>query len=108
MLPVLMCKKVLKDFSKTQHKWILIAGWALLTITLLLNLFSHKKAIDNHSKSLSETNDFINNRSNVYDYEKIERRNKQIQRINTFTLYSLSFGLISLIVYTSINFYISD
>lgn len=107
-LSFIVIEKVLKDFLTTKCKWILIVGWSSLVITLLLNLYSHKRAIDYHNRSLTATNEFLADPEiNFEDKEKeIENRKKRIERMNNYCLIFLSLGLISLIVYTSINLYV--
>lgn len=102
-LSFIVIEKVLKDFFDTDCKWLLVAGWILLMLTLLLNLFSHKKAIEYHGKSYENINDHLADTKVKYDYEGIVRRNNKIDRMNSLSLILLSLGLFSLILYTSIN-----
>lgn len=102
-LSFIVIEKVLKEFFDTKCKWILIIGWILLMLTLLLNLFSHKKAIEYHGKTYENINDHLTDQKTEYDYKGIVARNNKIGKINTVSLVLLSLGLLSLIFYTSIN-----
>ena len=102
-LSFIVIEKVLKEFFTTQYKIVLIIGWVALAATLLLNLFSHKKAIDTHSATLKHIKDVLRDSKIKYDSDSIDKRNQRISKLNTTSLCLLSLGLTCLIFYTSIN-----
>jgi hypothetical protein len=79
----------------------LIVSWCLIALTLLLNLASYLISADNGTEARED----LDNR--VLDdkerYEKVKSRNKTIRNVNwsSYTLFSL--GIISMIIYCSIN-----
>ena len=81
--------------------WFLIVSWFLIALTLLLNLASYLISADNGTEAREDLD------NNVLDdkarYKKVKSRNKTIRKVN-WTSYSLfSLGIISMIVYCSIN-----
>lgn len=89
--------------SNAIEKWILIAGWILLTITLFVSLLSHF-----YSRRYSETT--IEDIDNDLSYDliavNIKRRNKHLELFNFSTISTLFLGIISIIIFVSINIYI--
>lgn len=102
-LSFIVIEKVLNDFHNTEYKLILIVGWVALGVTLLMNLYSHKKAIDYHTETLKHIKNVLLSPKTKYDLESISRRNQKISNLNMLSLYLLSLGLICIIFYTSIN-----
>jgi hypothetical protein len=79
----------------------LIVSWCLIALTLLLNLASYLISADNGTEAREDLDNHVLN--DKERYEKVKSRNKTIRRIN-WTSYSLfSFGIISMIIYCSIN-----
>lgn len=89
--------KDIVSFSDATHKWILIAGWIFLSVTLLVNFISHNIS----ATSISKTIDEINNQS--YDDLRIKRRFNIIHKINWGTILTLILGIAFVILYASIN-----
>jgi hypothetical protein len=81
-------------------KWILIVGWVLLTATLFASLISHF-----YSRKFSEST--IEDIDNEIEYEEIlnniNKRNKCLEWINFSTISSLFLGIISIVIFVSIN-----
>lgn len=83
-------------------KWLLVLGWVLLTITLFVSLFSHFL-----SRKYSEST--IEDVDNDLDYntvsENIKKRNKYLEWFNLSTISTLFLGIISIVIFVSINLY---
>jgi len=81
-------------------KWILIVGWVLLTVTLFVSLISHF-----YSRKFSEST--IDDIDNNLDYQSIlaniNKRNKSLEWLNVSTISSLFLGIISIVIFVSIN-----
>lgn len=87
-------------FEKSISLWTLVFAWALLALTLLVNLLSHFYS----KKLLDKSIDDIDN--DVPDLiEKINSRNKKIDNVNIGTIISLTFGIVFLISFVSLNAY---
>lgn len=99
-----IAQKIVEKLHTVDLKWMLVLSWIALTVVLLLNLISHKVAINIHSKSLSETQDYLAYQTTNYDYEKIGERNKRMKIINIISIVLLSLGIVFLMVFTCINF----
>lgn len=90
----------ISPFSKSVALFTLVLGWGFLALTLLVNLLSHfysKKLID---KSID---DIDNNVENLR--ERIDDRNKRIDRINIGSIITLILGISLLITFVSFNAY---
>ncbi len=101
-LSITFIEKIVPLKNATE-KWILIAGWILLTITLFVSLLSHF-----YSRRYSEiTIEDIDNDLN-YDTiaDNINRRNKYLEWFNFSTISTLFLGIISIVIFVSINIYI--
>jgi len=91
-------------FSNSICVYIIAIGWTLLVATLFINLYSHYQS----SKSTDETIDDVDD---VIDYKltyngfrkKVNKRNTVINQLNKASIYLLGAGLISIIIYVSIN-----
>lgn len=84
------------------YKWVLILGWVLLTITLFVSLLSHF-----FSRKFSEKT--IEDIDNDLEYESISenitKRNEYLEYFNFSTITTLFLGIISIVVFVSINIY---
>jgi ribosomal protein S17E len=78
----------------------LVIGWALLTISLLVNLISHRLSAK-HSILLTE--DFDAGKDPIQINKNIATKNKIITRWNNWAVGLMILGIISLVVYCSIN-----
>lgn len=78
--------------------WFLIIGWALLILTLLVNLLSHY-----YSKVLTRQTiyDLDNNVADIS--QKIVARNKKIDSINVCCIFTLIIGLALFVIFVSLN-----
>ena len=87
--------------DNAKYTGVLIVSWCLIALTLLLNLASYLISADNGTKAREDLD------NDVFDYkeryDKLKARNKKIRKVN-WTSYSLfSLGIISIIIYCSIN-----
>lgn len=86
--------------------WIaLIAiGWFLLVATLFLNLVSHYKSSKSTDYTIDEIDSIIDYQLTYEDFrKKLNKRNKQIDRLNLASIILLGAGLSVIIMYVSIN-----
>lgn len=91
-------------FSNAICVYFIATGWTLLVTTLFINLYSHYQS----SKSTDATIDDVDE---VIAYEltydgfrnKVNKRNSVINHLNKASIYLLGAGLISIIIYVSIN-----
>ena len=88
------------------YLFFLILGWALLTITLAVNLISHlisKKYIQQSQRDYDEYE------NQLIEYDKLDKslskRNNTIDKINWFSVVFFVLGIVSIVFYTSVNFY---
>jgi anaerobic C4-dicarboxylate transporter len=87
------------------YLFLLILGWVLLTVTLGINLVSHLISKKYIQKSQSEFDDCIHQKITWDEhYENSLKRNKNIDIINWVSLGLFILGIISIVIYTSINF----
>ena len=87
------------------YLFLLILGWVLLTVTLGINLVSHLISKKYIQKSQSEFDDCIHLKITWDEhYENSLKRNKNIDIINWVSLGLFILGIISIVIYTSINF----
>ena len=79
----------------------LIVSWCLIALTLLLNLASYLISANNGTKAREDLdNEQIDDKTR---YDNVKSRNKIIRKVN-WTSYTLfCFGIISMIIYCSIN-----
>ena len=83
------------------HLWIIVLGWFSLAFTLLVNLLSHFNSVKYSELTISE----INNKDYDAVFINVERRNKKINRFNITSLVSLITGVLSIILFVTINIY---
>ena len=92
----------ISPLGESKHVYLIIAGWILLTFTLLINLFSHFLSSRNNEKTVQDIDDEIDYYKLV---ENINQRNNNIFYLNLSSIIFLGFGIISIIIYVSINAY---
>jgi hypothetical protein len=85
------------DITVTHYKFILVSGWLFLTLTLLLNLFSHDFAYRNHYKTIEDID------KGEYDQRIAIQRNKRIILFNKISIILLILGIASIVLFVSIN-----
>lgn len=102
-LSFIIVEKIFGDISQTQYKGALIFSWALLAITLIINLFSHSYATKCHNNTIEEMYDFIAGVTEDYDNSNSQRRTRNINILNNISFLFLSLGIALLIIYTSLN-----
>lgn len=102
-LSFIIVEKIFGDISQTHCKGILICSWVLLTLTLIVNLFSHSYATKCHLKTVEEMYAFTSGNVEEYDDCNTRNRSRKISRLNDISLLLLSLGIVLLILYTSIN-----
>jgi len=87
--------------DNAKYTWFLIVSWCLIALTLLLNLASYLISADNGTEAREDLDNHVLDDKERYD--KLKARNKKIRKVN-WTSYSLfSLGIISMIIYCSIN-----
>lgn len=94
---ILYIENVVKDVNKCQFKPLLIICWILLTLTLVVNLFSHYYSSTSNYKSIKEIDE------DKYDSNKIDGRIKNVNLINVGTLVSFVLGILLLIIFIISN-----
>lgn len=94
-------KDIVGNLSCCTAKWMLIASWGLLTIVLILNLFSHTHAAKRHNATLAELRSDL---MKDYKKEKVDARNKEIDSFNNIINWLFAFGIGFLIVFIFINY----
>jgi hypothetical protein len=87
------------DIHKSTHIFLIILGWILLVLTLLSNLISHYLSISYSQKTIDEINE------KKYDdvFTNVKKRNGFIKILNGFSIGSLIIGIISIIIFVTIN-----
>lgn len=96
-ISMFLIEKIVKDWSQSQYKWILIASWISLGLTLIINLISHFFSVKFNYSNIEEID------TKNYDQLKSIRRNQIVKGINVFTLITLIIGIVFLILYMSLN-----
>jgi hypothetical protein len=96
-ISILFIEKVVKDISSTQCNWLLKLSWGLFTLTLISNLLSHIFTATKHNQTLSEIY------SDNYEPQKAIDRNRAIKNWNIVSVALLFCGIISQIIFISIN-----
>lgn len=82
--------------------WFLIAAWSLLVTSLLLNLISHQLSVKYNNEYVRRIDLGIK----IYNINNLIRNNNRcIACINNWTVGLMVSGMISLVVYCSINAY---
>ena len=86
--------------DKAVYIWIVATGWILLTLTLLLNLYSHFLSSKYTTKSIDEIDDEVD-----YDTlrENLEKRNKNINKFNGWSIFFLFLGIFCVLIYVILN-----
>ncbi|MGV7105800.1 hypothetical protein [Flavobacterium sp. U410] len=79
--------------------WFYIIGLLLFVITLLSNLYSHYKSINDSDEIIKEIDE------KKYDdiFKNIEKRNKPINTLNKISIWSLILGTILTLTFVTIN-----
>ena len=93
----------ISPLDESKHVYLIISGWILLTLTLLINLFSHFLSSRNDEKTIQDLDD------DDIDYDqlvkKIDQRNNRIFYLNLSSIIFLGLGITSIIIYVSLNAY---
>jgi hypothetical protein len=90
-------KDIVGDIDDVKLRWLLLSAWILLTLTLVLNLFSHTFTAKRHNETLDEI------RSKKYNRESAIRRNKQIIGFNDLINWLFGLGMGTLVFFVIIN-----
>lgn len=87
--------------TKISFLWSYIIGLLLLVITLLSNLYSHYKSMNDSDAIIKEIDE------EKYDdiFKNIEKRNKPINFLNNVSIWSLIIGTILILTFVTINLY---
>ena len=78
----------------------LVIGWVFLTVSLLINLISHRISAQN---SRNRTAELDRGDDWVEINKRIDNDNYKLDRINDWTVGSMILGIFALVVYCSIN-----
>lgn len=91
-------------FSGAICVYFIAAGWTLLVATLFINLYSHYQSSKSTDATIDDVDDVICYKM-TYDgfRDKVNSRNSIINNLNKASIYLLGAGLISIIIYVSIN-----
>jgi len=91
-------------YEKVEYVIFVSIGWGLLVATLFINLISNyqtSRSVDNTIDSIDE---FITYKINYEDFkEGINNKNKYINNLNKASIILLGLGLLSIILYVSLN-----
>lgn len=96
-ITMIIVDKVIIDLANSNCKVTLILSWVLLTMTLISNLVSHIYTFSVHSKTLEEID------LEEYNYDQAKKRNDKIKNWNLVSAVLLVLGIISFIIYVSLN-----
>lgn len=96
-LSMFFIEKVVPDLSASIFKSFLIISWILLGSTLIINLISHYISSRNNHELVNNIN------NDKYDVEKIQQQQRNLFHINQITIFTLIFGILFLISYSTIN-----
>ncbi|MEY3500718.1 MAG: hypothetical protein RL308_2387 [Bacteroidota bacterium] len=103
-LTLIFIEKIVPPYNSV-YLFFLIFGWSLLTITLAVNLASHLISKKFIQKSQIDFDDYIND---SIDYEELDKnitsRNIKIDWINWISLALFILGILSIVLFTSLNF----
>jgi len=82
--------------------WVIVFGWVLLALTLFINLLSHFLSSRYNEKTVQDIDDELE-----YDklIKRIDDRNKIISCLNLSSIVLLGLGIISILIFTTINAY---
>ncbi len=92
----------ISPLDKSIFKWVIVLGWFSLGITLFINLLSHYISSINNTKTVQDVDDNI-----PYDEltNNIDKRNKIISNLNLTSIILLGFGILCILIFTTINAY---
>lgn len=96
---IFLIEKLVADLSKAKCLILIVLSWFLLGASLLINLISHRVSAKNCYDSISEIE------SNNFDYILSLRRHQQIEGYNAATIWTLGFGILTLVLFSLINLY---
>jgi hypothetical protein len=91
-------------FSNAICVYIIAIGWFLLVATLFVNLYSHYQSSKSTDATIDDVDDVIDYNLTYNGFrKKVNKRNSVINHLNKASIYLLGAGLISIIIYVSIN-----
>lgn len=90
---------IAKDISNV---FLLKISWILLGISLVLQIVEYVYAINKGEKIISDINKYINIWTNE-DLKKYCDKNNSVSLLNYFTIFFVFFGILFLILFSSIN-----
>lgn len=90
----------ISPLDKAVFIWIIATGWILLSLTLLINLYSHFLSSKYTTKSIDEIDDEID-----YDSlrENLDKRNTNINKLNGWSIFLLFLGILFILIYVILN-----
>lgn len=91
-------------FSTAICVYAIAIGWTLLVATLFVNLYSHYQSSKSTDATIDDVDELINYKLTYNGFrKKLNKRNNIINHLNKASIYLLGTGLISIIIYVSIN-----
>lgn len=91
-------------FSNAICVYVIAIGWTLLVATLFVNLYSHYQSSKSTDATIDDVDDVIDYHLTYNGFrQKVNKRNSVINQLNRASIYLLGAGLISIIIYVSIN-----
>ncbi|MGX1927911.1 hypothetical protein [Flagellimonas sp. 2504JD4-2] len=82
--------------------WVIILGWFSLATTLFVNLLSHYISSANNTKTVQDIDDDLSYEDIV---NNIDNRNIVVSRLNLSSIIALGFGILCILIFTTINAY---
>lgn len=92
------------SITQISFLWFYIIGLTLLVITLLSNLYSHYKSMNDSDMIIKE----IDEEKYEEIFKNIEKRNKPINDLNKTSIWCLIIGSVLILTFVSINLYNMD
>lgn len=96
-ISIVFMKNVVGDLKVASCEGLLILAWALMGITLLINLMSHIFTSNCHNKTIEEIDD------NKYSYVDALCRHNNIKKLNYFSVFTLIGGIAFLLIFIGLN-----
>lgn len=88
-------------------RWLLFLGWFMLVICLVVNFLSQLSSKKYAEQTIDDINKEVSKPEEKFDetniHQNVGKRNKRTERINYATTALLILGIISILLYASIN-----
>lgn len=104
VISLMFLEKLVENKINSNGNWLFVIGLIGFVSTLLINLISHKKSI-NDSNYILETLGFDTSKTDDEDFiNEVSRRNKVLDTWNKLSIGSLIIGALTILMYFTINF----